>query len=180
MNIFGWYFLMHVLERKNEESFDLVEFVASVNQVNFVAHFPSNRRFFLLNQSKCSHRSRIVLRGNVTREFGHNYDDDEGNKKIKKKDHRFKQSKNAERAAQSLADCSGIIAFFPFRESADSEIQEIFAWNSKSWALESGMPLMMGIRNPSFNDKSPESWTWNSESTASNPESESVLMLGLP
>ena len=46
MNIFGWYFLMHVLERKNEESFDLVEFVASVNQVNFAAHFPSNRRFF--------------------------------------------------------------------------------------------------------------------------------------
>ena len=44
--MFGWYFLMHVLERKNEESFDLVEFVAPVNQVNFVAHFPSNRRFF--------------------------------------------------------------------------------------------------------------------------------------
>ena len=62
----------------------------------------------------------------------------------------------------------------------DSEIQEIFAWNSKSWALESGIPLMMGIRNPRFNDKSQESWSWNSESTASNPESESVLILGFP
>ena len=37
---------MHALERKNEESFDLVEFVASMNQVDFVARFPSNRRFF--------------------------------------------------------------------------------------------------------------------------------------
>ena len=31
MNIFSLVFLMHVLERKNEESFDLVEFVAIVN-----------------------------------------------------------------------------------------------------------------------------------------------------
>ena len=37
---------MHVLERKNKESFDLVEFVASVSQVDFVARFPSNRWFF--------------------------------------------------------------------------------------------------------------------------------------
>ena len=37
MNIFGWYFsCMHVLKRKNKESFDLVEFVASVSQVDFV------------------------------------------------------------------------------------------------------------------------------------------------
>ena len=42
------------------------------------------------------------------------------------------------------------------------------------------MPLMMGIRNLSFNDKSQESWTWNSESKAWNPESESVLLLGFP
>ena len=42
------------------------------------------------------------------------------------------------------------------------------------------MPLMMGIRNPSFNDKSQESWAWNSESTAWSPESESVLVLGFP
>ena len=34
------------MKRKNEESFDLVEFVASVSQVDFVARFPSNRRFF--------------------------------------------------------------------------------------------------------------------------------------
>ena len=47
MNIFGWYFsCMHVLKRKNKESFDLVEFVASVSQVDFVSRFPSNRRFF--------------------------------------------------------------------------------------------------------------------------------------
>ena len=39
---------------------------------------------------------------------------------------------------------------------------------------------MMGIWNPSFNDKSQESWTWNSVSTASNPESKSVLILGFP
>ena len=51
---------------------------------------------------KSSHISRIVLRGNVTREFEHNYDDDEeGNETIL----RFiKQSKNSERAAQFLAD----------------------------------------------------------------------------
>ena len=42
------------------------------------------------------------------------------------------------------------------------------------------MPPMMGIRNLSFNEKSQESWTWNSESTAWNPESESVLILGFP
>ena len=42
------------------------------------------------------------------------------------------------------------------------------------------MPQMMGIRNLSFNDKSQESWTWNSESTTWNPESESVLILGFP
>ena len=70
---------MHVLERKNKESFDLVEFVASMSQVDFVARFPSNRFW------KSSHISRIVLRGNVTREFEHNYDDDQRDEKIKKK-----------------------------------------------------------------------------------------------
>ena len=39
-------FLMHVLKRTNKESFDLVEFVASVSQVDFVARSPSNGRFF--------------------------------------------------------------------------------------------------------------------------------------
>ena len=75
MNIFGWYFsYMHVLKRKNKESFDLVEFVASVSQVDFVARFPSIVGFL----RKSSHISRIVLRGNVTRDFWHNYVDDEG------------------------------------------------------------------------------------------------------
>ena len=134
-----------------------------------------------LRKSSCI--SRIVLRGNVTREFEHNYDDDEGNETIL----RFiKQSKNSERPAQFLADSFCIIAFFPFRESGFRNPGN-FAWNPKSWALESriqfkesGMPPMMGIRNLSFNEKSQESWTWNSESTAWNPESESVLILGFP
>ena len=105
---------MHVLERKNKESFDFVEFVASVSQVDFVARFPSNRCFL----RKSSHISRIVLRGNVTREFEHNCDDDQGDEKIIKKDNRFlKQSKNSERAAQFLADSFSITALIPFRES---------------------------------------------------------------
>ena len=133
---------------------------------------------------KSSHISRIVLRGNVTREFEHNYDDDEeGNETIL----RFiKQSKNSERAAQFLADSFAIIALFPFRDSGFRNPGN-FAWNPKSWVLksgiqlkESGLPQMMGIRNLSFNDKSQESWTWNSESTTWNPESESVLILGFP
>ena len=74
---------MHVLERKNKESFDLAEFVASMSQVDFVARFPSNRFW------KSSHISRIVLRGNVTREFEHNYDDDQRNEKIKKRQQIF-------------------------------------------------------------------------------------------
>ena len=50
---------------------------------------------------KSSHISRIVLGGNIIREFEHNYDDDEGNETIL----RFiKQSKNSERVAQFLAD----------------------------------------------------------------------------
>ena len=86
------------MKRENEESFDLVEFVASVSHVDFVARFPSIVGFF----RKSSHISRIVLRGNVTREFEHHYEDDEeGNETIL----RFiKQSKNSERAAQFLAD----------------------------------------------------------------------------
>ena len=54
-------------------------------------------------------------------------------------------------------------------------------WNSESWALESGiqhkesgMPLMIGIWNPT-NDWNPESNTWNPESTVWNPESKTVL-----
>ena len=85
MNIFGWYFefsCMHVLKCKNKESFALVEFLASVSQVEFVARFPSNRRFFF---RKSSHISRVVLRGNVTREFGHNYDGEERKLENKKK-----------------------------------------------------------------------------------------------
>ena len=74
---------MHVLERKNKESFDLVEFVASMSQVDFVARFPSNCFW------KSSHISRIVLRGNVTREFEHNYDDDQRDEKIKKRQQVF-------------------------------------------------------------------------------------------
>ena len=74
---------MHALERKNKESFDLVEFVASMSQVDFVARFPSNRFW------KSSHISRIVLRGNVTREFEHNYDDDQRDEKIKKRQQVF-------------------------------------------------------------------------------------------
>ena len=86
---------MHVLKRKNKESFDLVEFVASVSQVDFVARSPTNRLFL----RKSSHISRIVLRGNVTKEFEHNYDDDEGNEEIKKENRFIKQYKNSERAA---------------------------------------------------------------------------------
>ena len=75
---------MHVLEHKNEESFDLVEFVASVNlSMGTCATSTSSHVFHQIVGflRKSSHISRIVLRGNVTREFERNYDDDEGNEK---------------------------------------------------------------------------------------------------
>ena len=40
---------------------------------------------------------------------------------------------------------------------------------------ESGIPLTIGIRNPSFTEKDLESITWNPESTAGNSESKTVL-----
>ena len=95
---------------------------------------------------KSSHISRIVLRGNVIREFEHNYDDDEeGNETIL----RFiKQSKNSERAAQFLADHSpAIIACVPFMEFG--------LRNSGNFCLESEI-LDFGIRNPA-NDGNLES-----------------------
>ena len=172
---------MHVLERKNKESFDLVEFVASMSQVDFVARFPSNRFW------KSSHISRIVLRGNVTREFEHNYDDDQRDEKIKKKTTGFLSEAKTLNVQRNFWQIPSASPHSSHLGNPDSEIQDIFAWNPKSWVLESGkqlkesgMPLMMGIRNLSFNDKSQESWTWNSESTAWNPESESVLILGFP
>ena len=102
MNIFSLVFLMPVLERKNEESFDLVEFVAIVNLsmgtcATSISSGVFHQIFCFLRKS--SHISRIVLRGNVTREFEHNYDDDEGNEEIKKENRFIKQYKNSERAA---------------------------------------------------------------------------------
>ena len=53
-------------------------------------------------------------------------------------------------------------------------------WDPDSRALKSGIqvkesevPVTIGLRIPSFNDK--ESSTWNSKSTAWNPESKTVL-----
>ena len=147
MNIFGWYFefsCMHVLKCKNKESFALVEFLASVSQVEFVARFPSNRRFFL---RKSSHISRIVLRGNVTREFGHNYDGEERKLENKKKDNRFtKQSKNSEHVAHFLADSMA-------RHHHTRPIQGIRIPKSRKFLL--------GIRNPGL---------WNPEYNLRNPE----------
>ena len=54
--------------------------------------------------------------------------------------------------------------------------------NPESWALEtgiqlqeSGIPLTIGIRNPSSTEKDVESSTWNPEPTNLNPESKTVL-----
>ena len=86
---------------------------------------------------KSSHISRIVLRGNVTREFEHNYDDDEeGNETIL----RFiKQSKNSERAAQFLADSFA-------RHHRRRPIYGIRIAKSRKFCLESEI-LGFGIRN---------------------------------
>ena len=72
------------------------------------------------------------------------------------------------------------------------QIREIFAcgiqtpgkfclWNPDSWALESeillkesGIPLMIGIRNLSSTDQKLESGTWNPQSTVRNRESKTV------
>ena len=50
-------------------------------------------------------------------------------------------------------------------------------WSLESWSLESGIqlkesgiPLTIGMRNPSSTEKEPGSSTWNLESTAWNPE----------
>ena len=43
-------------------------------------------------------------------------------------------------------------------------------WNPGSWVLESGIPSTIGIQNSSSTDK-----YWNPESTAWNPESQTVL-----
>ena len=57
-------------------------------------------------------------------------------------------------------------------------------WNLESWSLESGIqlkesgiPLTIGIRNPSSTEKEPGSSTWNLESTAWNPECTTVDVL---
>ena len=140
MNIFGWYFefsCMHVLKCKNKESFDLVEFLASVSQVEFVARFPSNRRVFL---RKSSHISRIVLCGNVTREFGHNYDGEERKLENKKKTTGLlskAKTLNMQRIFWQIS-WPAIITLVPFRESGFR--------NPGNFCLESEI-LGFGIQN---------------------------------
>ena len=62
------------------------------------------------------------------------------------------------------------------------ETRKICLWNPESRVLESGtqlmesgIPLTIGIQNPSSTDKDLESSTWNLESTTWNPESKTIL-----
>ena len=69
------------------------------------------------------------------------------------------------------------------RESRLRNLGKFCLWNTKSWALdsgiqlkESGIPLTIGIQNRSSTDwQRLESSTWNPESTAWNLESKTVL-----
>ena len=150
MNIFSLVFLMHVLERKNEESFDLVEFVASVNLsmgtcATSISSGVFHQIFCFLRKS--THISRIVLRGNVTREFEDNDDDDEGNEKIKKATGLLSKAKtqNVQRNFWQILS-PAIIARVPFREFGFR--------NPRNFCLESEI-LGFGIRNAA-NDGNPE------------------------
>ena len=55
----------------------------------------------------------------------------------------------------------------------ESVFREIFAWKPVFLALECGIPLTIGIRNPLT--KNPQSSNRNPKSTALNPESKTVL-----
>ena len=65
----------------------------------------------------------------------------------------------------------------------ESRIQKCFLVNLESWLSvesgiqikESGIPLTIGIRNPSSTDKNPESTPWSQESVAWNRQSKTVL-----
>ena len=65
----------------------------------------------------------------------------------------------------------------------ESGIQKCFLVNPESWLSvesgiqlkESGIPLTIGIRNPSSTDKNPESSPWNPESVAWNRQSKTVF-----
>ena len=65
----------------------------------------------------------------------------------------------------------------------ESGIQKCFLVNPESWLSvesgiqlkESGIPLTIGIRNPSSTDKNPESSPWSPESVAWNRQSKTFL-----
>ena len=65
----------------------------------------------------------------------------------------------------------------------ESGIQKCFLVNLESWLSveseiqlnESGIPLTIGIRNPSSTDKNPESSPWSPESVAWNRQSKTFL-----
>ena len=68
------------------------------------------------------------------------------------------------------------------RESRFRNPENFCLWNLESWALESGIqlqesgiPMTVGIQNPSSTEKDLESSNWNPEYMAWNPESKTVL-----
>ena len=72
---------------------------------------------------------------------------------------------------------SGVPEFLPV-ESGNQKCVNLESWLSVESGIqlkESGMPLKIGIRNPSSTDKNPESSLWSPESVAWNRQSKSVL-----
>ena len=72
---------------------------------------------------------------------------------------------------------SGVPEFLPV-ESGNQKCVNLESWLSVESGIqlkESGIPLKIGIRNPSSTDKNPESSLWSPESVAWNRQSKSVL-----
>ena len=141
MNIFSLVFLMPVLDRKNEESFDLVEFVAIVNLsmgtcATSISSGVFHQIFCFLRKS--SHISRIVLRGNVTKEFEHNYDDDEGIRK--------RENKKKKNTTGLLSKAKTLNVQHNFWQLPSPSLHSSHLGNPDSEIQE----ILLGIRNPRF------------------------------